>query len=94
MNVLLKLSVTVLLVLLVGCAAKIAPRIDRGGFLNPDDYVALQNGISHLPSHPTGYLGDLADKPWSPTWIYYAENVNFQKFDSISIPDLTPYAWR
>ncbi len=88
MKILLKLSIFVLLVFLTGCAAKIVPRIDQGGFLKPDDYVELQNAINHLPPHPTGYLGDLADKPWSPTWVYYAEKVNFQKFDSISIPDL------
>lgn len=83
MKFLLKLSIAAPLLLLAGCATSIAPQIDQGGFLKPNDYLALQNTISHLPSHPT-----VSDKPWSPTWIYYAEGVRFDKYDTITIPDL------
>lgn len=82
------LSIIALLVFLSGCATNLAPRIDQGGFLKQEDYTALQKAMSHLPVHPTGYLGDLADMPWSPTWVYYAENINLARFDLITIPDL------
>jgi hypothetical protein len=88
MKALLSLTIAGLLMLLVGCATSLPAKVDQGGFLKPNDYAALQDTISHLPPHPTGYLKDLADKPWSPTWIYYAENVRFDNYDTISIPDL------